>query len=129
MKIDYEKFVNHAPTAVTWDYGGKKVREEFPFPITAVYSDKLKQVIVELFPLRKLRFINLDGSVASEPDIPALPGYEYRGLNSNKQAKTGVALLFNPVDENVGNEWRDIEQYELVTRGASLVGKKLGIYR
>jgi hypothetical protein len=129
LKIEYENYVAHEPRAVSWVHDGKKVLQDFPLAITAVYSEPLQQVVVELFALGKLRFFNPDGSVASEKDIPALPGYEYRGLNRNSQSKTGIALLFNPVAENTGNESRDMEQYELLVKGPAVVGKKLGIYR
>jgi len=61
-------------------------------------------------------------------EIPEIDGYQYRGLNNNLKSKTGLSLLYFPVAENVGNEWRDLEQFELL-EGKNLLGKKLGIYR
>jgi hypothetical protein len=129
MNLDYERHDGFDPTAVAWCHGDERVVLEFPFPIRAVHSAALQQVVVELIAVGRLGFFDLDGAARSEEDVPELPGYMFWGLNPNRSSRTDVALLFQPVAEGVGNEWRDAEQYELVLGGDSIVGRKLGIYR
>jgi hypothetical protein len=131
VDIEYGNYVGFDPTSVSWSHDGRRILLEFPFTVRAVYSGPLRRVVAELFQIRKLRFYDLDGSVDGERDIPELPGYQFWGLNPNSGSRSGIALLFQPVDEGVGNEWRDAEQYELVpeSESQSMVGRRLGIFR
>jgi hypothetical protein len=129
VDLKYERYDGYSPIAVSWSHGGERIVREFPSPIWAVWAEPAGLVVVERQEVGKLQFYALDGSLAFERDIPDLPGYSYWGLNPSSCSKSGVALLFNPVDENVGNEWRDTEQYELLLDGENLVGQRLGIWR
>ena len=130
MNIQYTKFINqYDPVAVSWNNKGDVVLLEFSVVITALYSEILKQVVVELYEDNKINFYDSDGVLTSSEIIPRLDGYQFRGINKNLNSKTGISLLFNPVSDSVGNEWRDVEQYELDFKAKNFLGKKLGIYR
>ncbi|WNO11133.1 hypothetical protein [Teredinibacter sp. KSP-S5-2] len=113
---------------ISWESSNKDISLSFPFEISAVYADKISKVIVEKYELQKIGFYVLNGELEFETDIPSIKGYKFRGLNKNLSSKTGVSLLFYPDEPGKGNQWGDIEQYELV-EGADCLGKYLDIYR
>ena len=130
MKLVFGKLnSNYEPMAVSWFFEEKNISLDFSVEISAIYSEKLEQVVVELYDLGKLYFYSVDGTLNCEVGIPKLPKYQYRGLNKNNKSKSGICILFHPIDESVGNEWRDTEQYEMVMGIPIVVGDKLDIYR
>ncbi|MFT3930597.1 MAG: hypothetical protein QM709_09925 [Spongiibacteraceae bacterium] len=129
-EIRYTKFLNtYDPVSVSWDYQGRTVQVDFPSVISALRSDKLNCVVIEIYEEGKLNFYALTGDLVSSEALPYLQGYQFRGINKNKESKTGISILFNPVDDSVGNKWRDIEQYELTDKPGFRLGRSLGIYR
>ncbi|WP_188150893.1 hypothetical protein [Teredinibacter waterburyi] len=114
--------------AVRWENSGEEVRLEFPYEISAVYADKIKKVVVEKFEIDKIGFYKLSGELDFYADIPSMDGYKFRGIKKNLQSKTGASLLFYPTESGKGNQWGDIEQYELVA-DSNCLGKYLNIYR
>lgn len=130
MQISYKNFVNtYDPVSVGWNYQGKDLLLEFPEPITAIYSEKIDRVVVELFSNKQLNFYKLSGELDFSASLPGMDNYQYRGLNKSIESQTGISFLFHPITEKVGNEWRDTEQYELNFNPQHLLGKRLGIYR
>ncbi len=130
MKITYKKFINtYEPISVEWNFNGREVLLEFTESITAIFSEKINRVVVELFSENKISFYELSGELDLSGTLPNMENYQYRGINKSIQSKTGISFLFHPTDESVGNEWRDTEQYELDLKAPNFLGKKLGIYR
>lgn len=130
IQLTYTKHINtYDPVAVSWQFGGKSVELEFKAPIEALFSNYLDAVVVEVYDENALNFYSLNGSLLSSEPLPAMAHYQFRGLNKSKESKTGIALLFHPADESVGNQWRDTEQFELTEKAVSRIGKRLGIYR
>lgn len=113
---------------VSWIYKSENISLAFPFEINAIYSDIINRVIVEKYQIGKIGFYLLDGAVDFEVEIPSLEGYQFRGISRNNNSKTGASLLFFPIEKDKGNQWRDIEQYELTTLKNPL-GKYMDIYR
>jgi hypothetical protein len=130
LDLKYTKYVNkYDPVSVSWSHEGKAIDIDFMHTISALFSDKLKCVVVEIYDEGIINFYSLSGVLVSSEPLPHIQGYQFRGMNRNSGSKTGIAFLFNPVDESVGNEWRDIEQYELTDKPKCRLGKKLGIFR
>jgi len=130
MNIVYKKFINeYDPISVYWNHSGKDVLLEFPESITAIFSEKINRVVVELFSANNLHFYNLNGELDFSGSLPNMENYQYRGINKSIDSKTGISFLFHPIADSVGNEWRDTEQYELDLKSSNFLGKKLGIYR
>ncbi len=130
MNIEYKKYINeYDPVSVGWVHEEKDVLLNFSEPITAVYSEPLDRVIVELFSENRLCFYNLAGALESSGSLPRLEHYQYRGIHKSIGSKSKVSFLFHPIDDSVGNKWRDTEQYELDIRCNNFLGKNLGIYR
>ncbi|WP_297533657.1 hypothetical protein [Thalassolituus sp.] len=129
-KITYPKYSDdYDPISVAWSYDESEVEIDFYKPISAVFSESMNKVVVEVFDDGVINFYDLNGILSNSFSIPELDGYKYRGINKNLKSKTGVSLLFYPVRKDVGSEWRDIEQYELVPVEETLLGSYLGIYR
>ncbi len=85
-------------------------------------------VFVEVFSEKKIYLFNDSGSKLKEIPIDKKLGYSYRGMKKNHLSSSGVAVLFFPEDNSLGNQWNDIEQYEIdLAQGA--IGKYLGVYR
>lgn len=115
-------------TLLSWEYRDKKI--ELLFSSIARYvlvEDKL-QVFVSVFFNKKIYQYSSEGNLLSEFPIPEKEGYQYRGINRNLKAKYGVSLLFVPTEEGYGNQWGDVEQYDLDVPSRPL-GKFLDIYR
>lgn len=130
MKIEYTKHINtYDPVAVSWAYDGKRIELTFETPIAALFSKPLNNVIVELYGANRLNFYELDGTLKASEYLPRLEHYQFRGLNRNKESRTGISFLFHPLDDSVGNQWRDTEQFEMTINSDNRVGKNLGIYR
>ena len=130
MNIEYKKFVNeYDPVSVGWNLAGKDILLEFSQPNTAVFSEKLGKVVVEIYDENKLNFYDANGTLEFSSFLPSLDNYQYRGINRNIESKTAISFLFHPVAQSVGNKWRDTEQYELDLQCINFLGKKLGIYR
>lgn len=130
MKIVYTKHINtYDPVAVAWDYDGKRIDLVFETPICALYSEPLKNVVVEIYGENSLNFYGLDGALLGSEPIPKVEHYQFRGLNKNIESETGISLLFHPLDDTVGNQWRDMEQYEMGKSERNRIGRKLGIFR
>jgi len=129
MKLNLKKNdLTNEYNEVSWIHNSENVSLSFPFEISALYSQTINRVIVEKYEIGKIAFYLLDGAIDCEVDIPSLEGYQFRGINKNNESKTGASLLFFPIEEDKGNQWRDIEQYELTTSNNPL-GKYLDIYR
>lgn len=129
MKIELIKNTStNQYDAVHWENEGDKVRLEFPYEISAVYADKIKKVVVEKFEVDKIGFYKLSGELEFDADIPSMEGYKFRGIKKNLESKSGASLLFYPSELGKGNQWGDIEQYELVA-DSDCLGKYLNIYR
>lgn len=130
IDIEYTKHVNtYDPVSVAWQHESKKYELDFDEPISALYSEPMEQVIVEVYGENKLNFYSLNGELVFSEKLPELSGYQFRGINKNLKSKTGISFLFHPSDEGMGNEWGDTEQYELLAKPGHRLGKKLGIYR
>jgi hypothetical protein len=129
MKIELIKNVSvDQYDTVRWENSGEEVRLEFPYEISAVYADKIKKVAVEKFEIDKIGFYKLNGQLDFDADIPSVDGYKFRGIKKNHKSKTGASLLFYPAESRKGNQWGDIEQYELLA-DSNCLGKYLNIYR
>lgn len=111
-----------------WSVNGEDKNLVFKYDISYRFSDKIGMLFVEVYELNLIKVYDSQANLQNEYEIPKLEGYQYRGLNINKNSKTGIALLYFPVQKNVGNEWKDIEQYEFIDN-ESIIGKKLGLYR
>jgi len=130
MKIEYVKHINtYDPVAVAWDCNGKRVELIFEVPISALYSEPLANVVVEIYGENKLNFYGLDGALQESEAIPTIEHYQFRGLNKSVESETGISLLFHPADETVGNQWRDTEQFEMGKNKKNRVGRNLGVFR
>jgi hypothetical protein len=118
------------PIKVTlkWSVNGENKNLVFKYDISYRFSDKIGMLFVEVYELNLIQVYDSQAILQNEYEIPKLEGYQYRGLNINKNSKTGISLLYFPVHKNVGNEWKDIEQYEFIDN-ESIIGKKLGLYR
>ena len=101
---------------------------DFPFEIYAAFSEPTDRIVVEKFSLGKIGFYLPCGTLDVDVDIPTVKGFEYRGINRNNDSRSGLSLLYSPADVDKGNQWRDIEQYELLKSPVCL-GNLLGIYR
>lgn len=87
------------------------------------------ELFVSVFKETKIyRFYATSGELLAEYAIPENIGYRYRGINRNSNAKLGVSLLYVPVINGYGNEWGDVERYELLD-GADALTEFLSIYR
>lgn len=129
MKTSYTKFVNeYDPISVTWEHNHNNILLEFSEPINAIYSEKIERVAVEIL-CKHISFYKLNGNLDFSVPCPHMEKYQYRGLNKNNHSKTGISLLFHPTERPTGNEWQDIEQYEMEFNSRNLFGKYLGIYR
>ncbi len=130
MKIEYTKYSDeYDPISIAWESGGERVEIYFGYEIIALYSKTLNKIVVEDFKDRKIKFFGVDGKLEFDRDIPFFPKYEFRGINKNSASKTDISFLFYPANSDVGNEWRDIEQFEVDLEEENLVGKRLGIFR
>lgn len=130
MKIEYTKHINtYDPVAVAWNYDGKRIELAFETPISALYSESLKNVVVEIYGENRLNFYGVDGALQGSEPIPTVEHYQFRGLNKSIESETGISLLFHPLDETVGNQWRDTEQFEMGKSKQNRIGRKLGIFR
>lgn len=129
MKILYTKFLNeYDPISATWEYNHSNVLLEFSELINAIYSERIERVAVEIL-CKHISFYKLNGSLDFSVPCPGMDKYQYRGLNKNNHSRTGISLLFHPTERSIGNEWQDMEQYEMEFNSPNLVGKYLGIYR
>lgn len=116
-------------TVLRWSTGDSDFEVKFPTPVRATFDPKSNRIYVS-DPLRN-RIILLNASNGVEQRIVPIPdirGYQYRGLNLNTKSSSGIAVLYFPIDEDKGNEWRDIEQYEFLPEGTK-PGRFLDIYR
>lgn len=114
--------------SVSWSRDGNDVLLSFPFEINAIFSEKIERVIVEKYEVGKVGIYFLSGDMATEIDIPEMSGYQFRGINRNSESSSGASFLFFPTAPDKGNQWKDIEQYELCLNDNPL-GKYLNIYR
>lgn len=130
MKIDIEKIGEgkNTRTIVSWVDDDRIVKIEYPTIARPVYSEIMGKVYISLYSVGEIHEYDMKGKLVKIHSIPQLFGYQYRGLNSNKKSSTGISLLYFPIDDNVGNQWKDIEQYEFVDSYPPL-GKFLSIYR
>lgn len=130
MDLEYKKYINtYDPVAVGWTHNKNSILIEFSEPISAIYSEKLDRVVVEIYAENKLSFYQLSGQLDFSIDLPNLECYQFRGIHKNFESKTGISFLFHPVADSVGNKWRDTEQYELDVKTSNFLGRRLGIYR
>lgn len=130
MKIKYGDYdENFDPRSIAWEFEWKDYQLDFPFSVQALYSDSLNLVVVEAYQKNKLKFDSPEAQLVAECDIPCMDDFKYWGINKNKKSKTGGSLLYFPTSDKVGNEWGDIEQYELEYGAEIVLGKRIGIYR
>jgi len=130
MKITFQKYNQYSePQALSWNFEGKEVYLEFESPVSAAYSEKLKSIFVENSLGGLIYHYGEDGRLLDKKEIPTVDGYKFLGINQNKKSESGVALLFHPEAPGIGNEWRDTEQYELLTNVSGVLGRYLDIYR
>lgn len=115
-------------TIFKWLYQGEKIILNFSSMARYIYVEEKKEVFVTVYASRTVYRYKLNGDLHEEYIIPEMNGYQYRGINRNFKSKLGISLLFFPVDEKSGNEWRDIEQYELLS-GSNPLGDFIDIYR
>lgn len=115
-------------TTLSWTHEERLVEINFSFDASAVFSKKLNLVFVEAYVDMEVQLFKLNGEYVEKYKIATLEHYSFRGLNQNMDSKTGVSLLFHPNTNDVGNEWGDTEQYELIM-GDNTLGKFLDIYR
>ena len=117
-----------ASTTLSWRWSGGNVSLEFETIARPVFSEVVEKIYVSEYLKSSIYIFAKSGELVRTIEIPTIDGYQYRGLNKNKKSKNGIALLYVPVDEGRGNEWRDIEQYELNDESPNL-GSFLDIYR
>lgn len=130
MKLGYTKHINtYDPIAVSWIFDGKQIELCFDEPISAIFSEQLDNVVVELYQKGKLNFYSSTGELVSTEALPECKGYLFRGINRNTKSETGIAFLFYPIIESVSDKWKDTEQFELMKVLGQRLGPKLGIYR
>ena len=111
-----------------WSINGEDKKLSFKYDISYKYSEKIKTLFVEIYEINKIKTFDSQARLQNEYEIPKLEGYQYRGININKNSKTGISLLYFPLSKNTGNQWKDLEQYELMD-AKNILGEKLGIYR
>ncbi|WP_370981205.1 hypothetical protein [Agaribacterium sp. ZY112] len=128
IKVKKKGEGRNASTAFSWIYENKEVTISFSVIARHVYVEDNESVFFSLYSEDEILRYSLSGELIESFNIPEKRGYQYRGINRNLKAKLGVSLLFCPVDDDVGNQWRDIEQYELESESQPL-GKYINIYR
>lgn len=117
-----------ANMSLYWSFGDKKVAIYFSSLVGYVYSKKTGKIYVSEYGKSSIYFYSKDGSLLKTIKIPQKNGFQYRGLNRNEKSPSGVSLLYFPVNDEVGNKWGDIEQYELLEANP-YVGGFINIYR
>ncbi len=129
MNIEYENYTDFEARTVYWYFNNSKIALKFSVVISAVYSEKLNNVVVEVYEQNELQFYNLDGSLHFTRKIPQLEKHQFRGINPNLKSGSGVSFLYQPQQVAGNNECIDMLQYEMTLDKDNLLGKKLGIYR
>ncbi len=129
MNIEYEDYTDYEAKTVYWYFNNSKIALKFSVVISAVYSEKLTNVVVEVYQQNELQFYNLDGSLNFSRKIPQLAKHQFRGINPNLKSSSGVSFLYLPQQAADNNECVDMLQYEMTLDKDNLLGKKLGIYR
>lgn len=94
---------------LSWDFESNGVVKRFEHDISFVNSSPLDKVVVSVYAEGKIYVIAHDGEIVDTFNIPQKEGYQYRGLNPNKKSISGVALIYVPMSDDVGNEWGDME--------------------
>ena len=117
-----------ASTILSWVFEGEKITLKFSTIARAVYSNTSKKVYVSEYIQSAIYTYSENGELLKKITIPEKKGYRFRGLSCNNKSDTGISLLYVPVEEGVGNEWGDIEQYELLDTDPD-VGEFIDIYR
>lgn len=115
-------------TWLTWQYDGISVELELDYDASCVFSESMQLIFIEAYEKKKIFSYNLNGTLSDSYNICAKKGYEFRGLNKNNKSASGVSLLYHPSSSDTGNEWNDIEQYELLLE-ENTIGPFLDIYR
>ncbi len=115
-------------TKLLWDYKGKKVVLSFQSIARHIIVEDNNSLFVSLYSEDKICQYAMNGNLLTTFKIPEKEGYKYRGINRSLEAKHGISLLYVPTEEGYGNEWKDIEQYELESETNPL-GSYLNIYR
>lgn len=115
-------------TKLIWEFNKEKFVLFFSSLVRYIFVDDKNEIFVSAHYEKKICRYNLSGILLGEFSIVQKEGYQYRGINRNLKAKLGVSLLYAPVEEGYGNQWGDIEQYELNLDEPSL-GRYLDIYR
>ncbi|WP_444919810.1 hypothetical protein ACJJID_12780 [Microbulbifer sp. CnH-101-G] len=113
---------------MSWDEGGRQVVLKFPTIARAIYSSTSKKVYVSEYIRSLIHVYSQSGELLDNFNIPKKNGCQFRGLNKNKKSSTGVSLLYFPVEAGVGNQWEDIEQFELLD-ACPYLGGFIDIYR
>jgi len=130
LKINYSKYSDdYNPVAISWEYLGKTIELGFDEPICAIFSEKTRQVVVEIFSRKRLEFYSQEGFLDSSEETPSKEGFSYRGISKNKKTETGLVFLFHPEKGCEINEWGDTAQYELTSTVNDRLGDFVGIYR
>lgn len=116
-------------SVIDWVFDSNSIQIEFNCIARPLYSKKINKVFVSVyFENAIFVFRSEDGDLEEKFAIPKKENYQYRGLSINPKSRSGVALLFAPTSDQAGNEWSDIEQYELVME-PYILGEYLAIYR
>jgi|SRR5690606_23533889 len=126
---EFHKEIGDMHTVLSWKVKAKSVSIRLPGDASAIYSEVIDRVVVEIYPDKKIYIYDSLGNYLCEYSIVDKEGYQFRGLNRNKKSKSGIALLYHPLRAGLGNEWNDTEQYEFILDELRPVGKKLDIYR
>ncbi len=130
MKVRSENFGSgsETKTVVSWDRDGCLIEKKYSSVARCIFIEEKNKIFVSVYLERKIFAYNLDGDELNVFDLPEKKGYPYRGLNRNKKSVSGAAFLFVPVGEGCGNQWKDIEQFELLESDDPL-GDFIDIYR
>lgn len=130
MDIKYTKYgKQYDPIAFSWLYDGCTRELDFNYSISALYSEKIDSIVVEIYEENKLNFYSPKGELLSSESIPRKEDFQFRGINKNLKSKTGISFLFHPLKKSEKNKWGDTEQYEMLKPPNHRLGKFLNIYR
>ncbi|MDP5134776.1 hypothetical protein ORJ04_02310 [Rheinheimera baltica] len=130
MKIKrvFSRENSKSKTLLTWQHNGKSVELELDNDANGVFSESMQLIFIDAYEHNKIFSYHLNGTPSDSYNICAKEGYEFRGLNKNNKAASGISLLYHPSSSDTGNEWNDTEQYELLFE-ENTIGPFLDIYR
>ncbi|WP_028865910.1 hypothetical protein [Psychromonas aquimarina] len=117
-----------AETTISWLCNEVKISKHFSSTARYIFVESDEVLFVAVYKERKIHAYNLEGSLIGSYSIPLKEGYQYRGINLNHKSKSGISLLYFPIEDGYGNKWGDIEQYEFICSETPL-GVFLNIYR